>query len=232
MHYQQGLHTTPLYDQSPITLLIPQANDEMACQFKLRLKADKSAELYAFETSNGSIDKRVTAKIGSLVRTPIGIVVIQATEYWNQGYEALKDKEITVSKYPVGLATRIFASKLSVSLSDKESTILALSVKDESKQRGDDMIYKLIDVYNEQRVKDRNIVAENTSQFITERLEALTKELGDVDQKISDYKSEAMLPDVDAALSMYMTLQNTGIPICYCACGDFCNYKCEAFFTL
>lgn len=205
MHYQQGLHTTPLYDQSPITLLIPQANDEMACQFKLRLKADKSAELYAFETSNGSIDKRVTAKIGSLVRTPIGIVVIQATEYWNQGYEALKDKEITVSKYPVGLATRIFASKLSVSLSDKESTILALSVKDESKQRGDDMIYKLIDVYNEQWVKDRNIVAENTSQFITERLEALTKELGDVDQKISDYKSEAMLPDVDAASSMYMT---------------------------
>ena len=67
------------------------------------------------------------------------------------------------------------------------------------------MIYKLIDVYNEQWVKDRNIVAENTSQFITERLEALTKELGDVDQKISDYKSEAMLPDVDAASSMYMT---------------------------
>lgn len=167
-----------------------------------------------------------------MVRTPIGIVVIQATEYWNQGYEALKDKEITVSKYPVGLATRIFASKLSVSLSDKESTILALSVKDESKQRGDDMIYKLIDVYNEQWVKDRNIVAENTSQFITERLEALTKELGDVDQKISDYKSEAMLPDVDEASSMYMTLQNTGIPICYYACGDFCNYKCEAFFTL
>lgn len=67
------------------------------------------------------------------------------------------------------------------------------------------MIYKLIDVYNEQWVKDRNIVAENTSQFITERLEALTKELGDVDQKISDYKSESMLPDVDAASSMYMT---------------------------
>lgn len=124
MHYQQGLHTTPLYDQSPITLLIPQANDEMACQFKLRLKADKSAELYAFETSNGSIDKRVTAKIGSLARTPIGIVVIQATEYWNQGYEALKDKEITVSKYPVGLATRIFASKLSVHSATKNLPFL------------------------------------------------------------------------------------------------------------
>lgn len=205
MNYKQGLHAVPLYDQSPITLLIPQANDEMACQFKMRLKADKTAELYDFETVNGSIDKHVTAKMGSLARTPIGVVVLQATQYWAEGYEALKDKEITVTKYPVSSATRLYSSKLSVALSDKESTILALTVTDESKQRADDLMYKLIDVYNEQWVKDRNRVAENTSQFINERLDALTKELGDVDQKISDYKSEAMLPDVDAASSMYMT---------------------------
>lgn len=205
MNYKQGLHAAPLYDQSPITLLIPQANDEMACQFKMRLKADKTADLYDFETVNGSIDKHVTAKMGSLARTPIGVVVLQATQYWTEGYEALKDKEITVTKYPVSSATRLYSSKLSVALSDKESTILALTVTDESKQRADDLMYKLIDVYNEQWVKDRNRVAENTSQFINERLDALTKELGDVDQKISDYKSEAMLPDVDAASSMYMT---------------------------
>lgn len=33
----------------------------------------------------------------------------------------------------------------------------------------------------------------------------MSKELGDVDQKISDYKSQAMLPDMDAASSMYLT---------------------------
>ena len=76
---------------------------------------------------------------------------------------------------------------------------------DESKQRATDLLYKIIDVYNEQWLKDRNRVAISTSEFITERLDNLSKELGDVDQKISDYKSQAMLPDVDAASSMYMS---------------------------
>ncbi len=99
----------------------------------------------------------------------------------------------------------MYNSRLSVALSNKESTILDISIVDESKQRASDLLYKLIEVYNEQWLKDRNRVAESTFEFITQRLNTLSKELGDVDQKISDYKSQAMLPDMDAASSMYLT---------------------------
>ena len=133
------------------------------------------------------------------------MVIIQPTEHWTKTFQFIEGKEITVTKYPLDITSRIYSSKLSVALSDKESTIINLSINDESKQRADDVLYKLIDVYNEQWIKDRNRVAENTFEFITERLNTLSKELGDVDQKISDYKSEAMLPDVDAASNMYMT---------------------------
>lgn len=201
MNVEEGFHSVPLYERSPITLLMPQAPDNFSCNFKMRLNQNQTAELYNFESGKGLDKQHITVKMNSLVHTPVGIIVIQPTKYWSKTFT---NKEISVSKYPVEATGNMYASRLNVALSDKESTILNISIADESKQRADDLIYKLIDVYNEQWLKDRNRVAESTFEFITERLNTLSKELGDVDQKISDYKSEAMLPDIDAASSIYL----------------------------
>lgn len=201
MNVSDGLHDVPLYEQSPITLLMPQASDNFACNFKMRLNPNQTAELWDFETAKGVDERHITVKMNTLAHTPVGVVVIQPTKYWGKTFT---DEEINVTKYPIEAIGNMYASRLSVSLTDKESTILNISLVDESKQRADDLIFKLIDVYNEQWLKDRNRVAESTFEFITERLSTLSKELGDVDQKISDYKSEAMLPDMDAASSMYL----------------------------
>ncbi len=40
--------------------------------------------------------------------------------------------------------------------------------------------------------------------FINERLGIIEQELGNVDENISSYKSENLLPDVQAASSIYM----------------------------
>ena len=44
--------------------------------------------------------------------------------------------------------------------------------------------------------------------FINERLRVIERELGNVDEDISSYKSEHLLPDVQAASSMYMAQSN------------------------
>ncbi len=202
MQVKNGLHTVPLYDNSPISLLMPQANDDFMYSFKMRLNANQTAELWDFETINGLNEKHITIKMGEIARTPVGIIVLQATKYWKRNFTS---DEIYVTKYPVKDIGNMYNSRLSVALSNKKSTILDISIVDESKQRASNLLYKLIEVYNEQWLKDRNRVAESTFEFITQRLNTLSKELGDVDQKISDYKSQAMLPDMDAASSMYLT---------------------------
>lgn len=50
----------------------------------------------------------------------------------------------------------------------------------------------------------QNQIAVSTSMFINERLGVIERELGNVDEDISSYKSEHLLPDVQAASSMYM----------------------------
>ena len=63
----------------------------------------------------------------------------------------------------------------------------------------------LISVYNNNWLKDKNQVMVSTSMFIDDRLELIEKELGNVDSDISSYKSENLLPDVDAASRMYLS---------------------------
>ena len=62
----------------------------------------------------------------------------------------------------------------------------------------------LIEVYNEKWIQDKNQIAVSTSQFIGERLGVIENELGHVDENISNYKSEHLLPDVQTASNLYM----------------------------
>ena len=71
-------------------------------------------------------------------------------------------------------------------------------------QRAEDILNTVIAVYNENWIKDKNQIAVSTSAFISDRLGVIEQELGNVDENISSYKSEHLLPDVQAAASMYM----------------------------
>jgi tyrosine-protein kinase Etk/Wzc len=72
-------------------------------------------------------------------------------------------------------------------------------------QRAEDLLNTLIAVYNENWVKDKNQIAVSTSMFINDRLGVIEGELGNVDENISSFKSEHLLPDVQAASNLYMT---------------------------
>ena len=102
-------------------------------------------------------------------------------------------------------AVAAYSTNLNVSQNDEKSNIISLTFKDVSTQRAEDVLNTLIAVYNENWVKDKNRIAVSTSMFINERLGVIEGELGNVDDDISSYKSEHLLPDVQAAASMYMT---------------------------
>jgi tyrosine-protein kinase Etk/Wzc len=109
-----------------------------------------------------------------------------------------------VGKSSLYNAVNSCSSNLSVSLNSEKASVIDLSFKDNSTQRAEDVLSMLISVYNENWVKDKNQIAVSTSMFINERLGVIERELGNVDEDISSYKSEHLLPDVQAASSMYM----------------------------
>ena len=197
-------HKTVLYGQTlPVSLTFCDLQDNENAGMILYLQAGKKLELDDF-ILNGEKLRNVPAVSGTLgdtLQTPVGKVLVDPSPYYREDYES----SVYITRNTLHGATADYSSHLTVSLSDEKSTVINLSFQDVNTQRAEDVLNTLISVYNENWVKDKNQIAVSTSMFINERLGVIEGELGNVDEDISSYKSEHLLPDVQAAASMYMT---------------------------
>ena len=147
----------------------------------------------------GADDTSIKGNMGDTLLTPVGRVIVNPSRYFNSEWTA-----INVSKSPVGRISTSYNRRLQASLADKLADVIQLSITDNVPKRAEDVLNTLIDVYNEHWVLDKNRVAKSTSEFIDKRLVIIEKELASVDSDISTYKSENLLPDVNAAANLYM----------------------------
>ena len=195
-----GFYKKVLYGQScPYIVSFNDVQDNESVTFTIHTGQDGQISLSDFSRDGEDVDGEVTVVPNDTVNTPIGKLVVKTISD-SVTYEA----PIYVSRKGYQDATGDYASNLSVTLSDEKSTVINLSFKDVCIQRAEDVLNTVIAVYNENWIKDKNQIAVSTSAFISDRLGVIEQELGNVDENISSYKSEHLLPDVQAAASMYM----------------------------
>ncbi|MCQ2184081.1 MAG: polysaccharide biosynthesis tyrosine autokinase [Bacteroidales bacterium] len=138
---------------------------------------------------------------GDTLSTEIGRIVIKQSEYFTGEWK----RTVIVRHLTLDGATAMYSSRFKAAPTDmkNKSDVLDIEIKDNSVQRADDIINTVINVYNESWVEDKNRMAVSTSEFIAERLISLEKELGDVDNDISDFKSRNLMPDLSTVSEMY-----------------------------
>lgn len=173
--------------------------DAESASFTLRPDKDGQVKLTDFTRNGEEADGDAVTALNDTVQTPVGRLLVSA----RPGSTAAQQM-VFVSRISMQDATADYSSRLSVALNDEKSTVVNLTLQDVCTQRAEDVLNTLISVYNENWVKDKNQIAVSTSMFINERLGVIERELGNVDEDISSYKSENLLPDVQAAASMYM----------------------------
>ena len=195
-------HPVLLYDKSlPVTVDLFGALDNSFASFDMKI-TNKGVVLSDFVLNKEEKSGQVTAKLGDTVSSPIGPLCVQPTDYYQQGGY---DEVIHVRHSSVEVAARAYASRLTVALPAKQVDVMSLTINDISKRRADDFLNMLIAVYNNNWLKDKNQIMVSTSLFIDDRLRLIEQELGDVDSDISTYKSENLLPDVNAVSRIYLT---------------------------
>ena len=146
--------------------------------------------------------EEIIAAFGDTVMTPAGPVTVVPT-----GYKGTADgRPILVTRSGLQATTRSFRSRLTASLSEKNSTVINLGFRDVNTQRAEDVLQMLINVYNENWIKDKNQITTSTNEFIADRLRIIEQELGSVDKTITSYRSEHRLPDYTSAARMDMEL--------------------------
>lgn len=91
---------------------------------------------------------------------------------------------------------------------DEKSTIVNLTYTDESPERAERVLTTLVQVYNEKSIREKNAIAINTAHFINNRLVVMEKDLGEVDDSISKYKSKHQITDLSQISDIYLKQQS------------------------
>ena len=137
----------------------------------------------------------VRVAYGDTTDTPAGrILVERAFTFEQQDFT----EPIFVNRVGYRTATNRCMSSLTASLSGKNTTVIELTYKDVIVQRADDVLWMIINVYNENWIKDKNIISTSANEFINERLSIIEQELGSVDKTIVSFRSSHRLPDNNA----------------------------------
>ncbi len=204
-YFRQGpFHKIALYGSNlPVQVNVADFPEEES--YSLHVKVDKEGKVTVSDlSSNGSdpSDKKYVAKFNEQISTPIGKLTVVP----GKGYQKGQSCNVELIKVPLSAIRNSYNGRLGVVIADQESgtNMVRLTMSDQVPERADDILNTVIGVYNENWVRDRNQIAVSTSNFINERLGVIESELGNVDSDISSYKSAAMVPDIDAAGSMYM----------------------------
>ncbi len=187
----------------PVTVSFAGLADNETAALTVEAVRSKGIKLTSFVHNGEKVDGEVVGTLNDSLVTPIGKIVIRpagAFVDWQKSSEPL-----TVSRSGLNSAVSRYSAGLSVALQSEKTTIVDLTFRDVCIQRAEDILNTVIAVYNENWIKDKNQIAVSTSMFINDRLGVIESELGHVDENISTFKSENLLPDVQAASQLYMT---------------------------
>lgn len=187
----------------PVKVVFRDIPKDETASLHIKLKKDGSIKMSEF-VKNGKPQNSydLTCHVGQTVNTPLGRLTIERQPHYPSA--VADNDEIDVRRSDNASATGRFLGGLSVEIGDKKSTILDLSYNDVSGKRAEDILSAVIDIYNKVWMKNRNEVSAGATKFLDERLAIIERELDNVDNDISRYKSKNLLPDVEKAYSLSM----------------------------
>lgn len=200
-------HDETLYGETlPLRVIVQGLPDNEWASMKVEIKDKNTVVLSEFARNDEEMEskKTILARLNLPVATPIGRVTIVPCPTF-EAYRKETGKPIYVTRDTFDGATKSACDRLSATLVDKNASLVDIAFNDIVPERANDFISTLITVYRETWLKDKNQMTVATSNFITDRLGVIERELGDVDSDISSYRSANLIPDEQAVSQFYLS---------------------------
>jgi capsular exopolysaccharide synthesis family protein len=197
VNYQKtdGLSAVDLYKSSPVKLtLIKPSGDYEKGKVKLVIK-DKNS--FLLEMPDGEM-KAFLFK--TQITNSFGVWMLEPTAE----LEKYLGEHIRIIISDPNKLAIAYQNQISASLTNKLSTTVVLSVKDQHPQRGMDILARLIYNYSLAGVIAKKRESQSTLDFIDDRLASLSGELSSAEKGIEVFKSSRRLTDIstDSRISL------------------------------
>jgi capsular exopolysaccharide synthesis family protein len=133
------------------------------------------------------------------------------------GFRFVRNKEAKISGNTLTISilkpedvARAYAGRMIAKRVGDYSSILELSIKDPVPDKAADILNSLTETYNENSIRDKNQVWQNTYDFINDRLKFLTAELSDAEGAVERFKSNnAVSADIMSNISDVLAAYRT-----------------------
>lgn len=149
-----------------------------------------------------SFAKNIEAPFNKSVSMPFGVVIFQKNPKFKSGN--IDGKKFKLQFMSGMNRARYYLNKLNISLAQKEATVLKIGITDPVPEKAEDILNRLAVNYNREANLDKNSEAQKTATFIDERINLISKELGNVESQKEDFKVKNNIADIqtEAELSL------------------------------
>ena len=199
----KGTRNKDLYGKTlPITVDFRNITDEDDVRLKIDLRKSGEVRLYKLKKNDDKYDDELTGRVNSDFQTSVGKIHIAATPYLKN----LEDDEVTITVQrtePMAVVERLKKNSLNLAVSTRDASIIDISCKDKSKERAVDIINAIIAEYRKETNEDKDRETEISSRYVEERLYSLESELKTLDQRVGEYKSKTLMPDLEVMSKVY-----------------------------
>ncbi|MFN3694536.1 MAG: GumC family protein, partial [Ignavibacterium sp.] len=135
----------------------------------------------------------------SIINSPFGLIK------WEVSGEIKLEDKISLQIITLKQAVNAVRGYLTVAPINKQSAIIDIIVMERIPERGEDLIAALLEVYNKNYVEFKRRIAQNTVEFIDERLNLLATELSSIEKNLEDFKSKSGVIDLSYEGQLFLS---------------------------
>jgi len=179
------------FKTSPVAI-IARNPDSLIYSKEIFFKVDMDKSQVSFQNRTYDLNSWIQTGYGDLKFIP------------NKLYDGSENKKLSFQIIPPKNYSSALSGKLDIKPINKSSAILSLEISDEVPERAESILNELVAVYNKDALKDKNITAQRTLNFVEGRLNGIERELDSIEKVISSYKARSGAVDISAEGKLFL----------------------------
>ena len=199
LYHKNGLRTTELYGATApvIVRLISEKPYDGAVKepLVLAVKGDK------LELSSPELSKTIVTTYKKTISLPYANLIILK----NPAYEAsnkIDQGELRITYIPTERTISRYQKMTTVDLVNEDATVVELSMDHAHTGKGKLILNRLVQSYNNDAINDKNSESRKTKEFIDDRINIISNELGEVESRKEQFKVANRITDIPAEASI------------------------------
>ena len=188
--YEKGkVNDRSAYISSPISIEVSNPDSLVETEHKVFFRYDSATRKVILDQKEYSLSQWVNTPYGRLKFIP------QGGKSKAQLYFSLIDPRKVVFS---------LVDKLDVLAPNKLASVINITRRDEVPKRSEDILNELITVYDNAALNEKNKLADNTLNFLDERLGIVSHDLDSIEQKLKQYKTSSGAVDISSQGTLFL----------------------------